>query len=63
MSDLATTIADKVSPEVFDPPVFAAMCSPNLLVAAERIAVHKRLLGPVRMRVGLDTDGVDVEFT
>ena len=31
---------DTLSPEVFDPPVFAAMCSPNVHVAAERIAVH-----------------------
>lgn len=61
--DLAIAIADKLSPEVFDPPIFAAMCSPNLGVAAERIAIHKRLLGPVRLHVELDTDGLDLEFT
>ncbi len=60
--DLAITIADKLSPEVFDPPIFAAMCSPNLLVAAERIAVHKRLLGPLRLHVELDIDGVNLEI-
>lgn len=60
--DLATAIADKLSPEVFDPPIFAAMCSPNLQVAAERIAVHKRLLGPLRLRVELDADGLDLEI-
>lgn len=60
--ELATTIADTLSPEVFDPPVFAAMCSPNLQVAAERIAVHKRLLGPLRLRVDVDADGLSLEF-
>ena len=60
--DLAITIADTLSPEVFDPPIFAAMCSPNLHVAAERIAVHKRLLGPLRMHVELDADGVNLEI-
>lgn len=60
--DLAVAIADKLSPEVFDPPIFAALCSPNLQVAAERIAVHKRLLGPVRLRVTADADGLDIEI-
>jgi AraC-like DNA-binding protein len=60
--ELATTIAGTLSPEVFDPPIFAAMCSPNLQVAAERIAVHKRLLGPLRLRVDAEADGVDLEF-
>jgi AraC-like DNA-binding protein len=60
--DLAITVADKLSPEVFDPPIFAAMCSPNLLVAAERIAVHKRLLGPLRLHVQPDADGVNLEI-
>jgi AraC-like DNA-binding protein len=60
--DLALTIADTLSPEVFDPPVFAAMCSPNLLVAAERIAVHKRLLGPLRLHIQPDADGVNLEI-
>ena len=60
--DLAITIADTLSPEVFDPPIFAAMCSPNLQVAAERIAVHKRLLGPLRLHIELDADGMDLEI-
>lgn len=60
--DLGVAIAERLSPEVFDPPIFAAMCSPNLRVAAERIAVHKRLLGPLRLRVDADADGLDVEI-
>ena len=60
--DLGIAIAENLSPEVFDPPIFAAMCSPNLQVAAERIAVHKRLLGPLRLRVEADADGMDIEI-
>ena len=60
--DLAITIADKLSPEVFDPPLFAAMCSPNLGVAVDRIAVHKRLLSPLRLHVELDADGMNLEI-
>ncbi|RAV06022.1 AraC family transcriptional regulator [Mycolicibacterium sp. GF69] len=60
--EMATTIAGTLSPEVFDPLVFAAMCSPNLQVAAERIATHKRLLGPLRLRVDTDSDGLTLEF-
>lgn len=60
--DLGIAIADKLSPQVFDPPIFAAMCSPNLHIAAERIALHKRLLGPLRLHVALDADGLDVEI-
>ncbi|MCB1290796.1 MAG: AraC family transcriptional regulator ligand-binding domain-containing protein [Mycobacterium sp.] len=61
--DLGIAIAEKLSPQVFDPPIFAAMCSPNLHVAAERIALHKRLLGPLRLRVKLDNDGLDLEIS
>jgi AraC-like DNA-binding protein len=61
--ELATVIADMLSPEVFDPPLFAAMCSPNLHVAAERIGLHKRLIGPMRLTVKLDPDGLDLDIT
>jgi AraC-like DNA-binding protein len=60
--DLGITIADKLSPEVFDPTIFAAMCSPNLRVAADRIAIHKQLLGPMRMSVQFDINGLELEI-
>jgi AraC-like DNA-binding protein len=40
-----------VSVESFDPPIFAAICSPDLNVAADRIAQYKRLIGPMRLEV------------
>ncbi|GAB7052606.1 AraC family transcriptional regulator [Catenuloplanes indicus JCM 9534] len=44
--------AERMSTETFHPPIFAALCSPNLRRAAERIAAHKRLIGPQRVLVG-----------
>ena len=40
---LPLRIASSMSVEAFDPPVFAAFCSPNLNVALARLAKYKRL--------------------
>jgi len=42
---------EAVSPEYFTPPVFAALCSPDLATAAERMARFKPLLGPIVLDV------------
>jgi AraC-like DNA-binding protein len=47
--DLPIRIARAVSVEAFDPPVFAALCSPNLSVALPRIAQYKRLVCPLEV--------------
>ncbi|MEM1206613.1 MAG: AraC family transcriptional regulator ligand-binding domain-containing protein [Acidobacteriota bacterium] len=39
------------SPETFHPVVFAALCSPDLTVAAKRIAQYKRLIAPVTLKI------------
>ena len=49
--NLPIALARAISVEVFDPPIFAALCSPNLTVAAERIAQYKQLIGPLRLNV------------
>lgn len=48
---LPLLVGQAISLEAFDPPLFAASCSPNLNVAAERIAQHKKLISPMRLRV------------
>lgn len=60
--DLPLKVARAVSLEVFDPAIFAATCSPNLNVAAERIARHKRLLGPLRIRIDRDALGTTITY-
>jgi AraC-like DNA-binding protein len=60
--NLPIRIARSISAEVFDPPLFAALCSPDLTVAAERIAVHKRLIGPMRISVTSSAAGTTVRY-
>jgi AraC-like DNA-binding protein len=60
--NLPLRIARAISAEVFDPPLFAALCSPDLTVAAQRIAVHKRLIGPMRIAVTSSVDGTTVRY-
>ncbi|MDR7274039.1 helix-turn-helix transcriptional regulator [Catenuloplanes atrovinosus] len=50
--ELGIRVVERTSTETFQPPLFAALCSPHLRRAAERIAVHKRLLGPQRLLIG-----------
>ncbi len=44
-------IGQTISVEAFDPLVFAALCSRNLTIAADRVAAYKRLIGPMRLVV------------
>lgn len=55
---LPLRILDYVSVETFDPPIFAALCSPNLEVAVRRISQFKPLIGPLRLRVALEADAL-----
>jgi AraC-like DNA-binding protein len=48
---LPILICEAVSIESFDAPLFAAMCSPNLNVAVQRVSCFKRLLGPMALHV------------
>jgi len=52
------TMAGRVTAEVFQPPLFAALCSPDLRHAAERMAAHKRLIGPLTLTVADVPEGL-----
>ncbi|HDV6329707.1 TPA: AraC family transcriptional regulator [Burkholderia cenocepacia] len=64
MEDMANTpavalrILDLLSVETFDPPLFAALCSPNLEIAIRRIGQFKPLIGPMRLRVSHEADAL-----
>jgi AraC-like DNA-binding protein len=47
---------------MFSPPIFAALCSPNLEVAARRIATYKLLIGPMGLDVTLDRAGLTLSY-
>lgn len=50
-SELAVAIGEAISVEHFSPPIFAALCSPNLRTAAHRLATYKPLICPVRLDI------------
>ncbi len=53
---LPVLIATSVTAESFDPPLFAALCSRDLVQAAQRIASYKPLVGPMRLNVDAPAD-------
>jgi len=55
-------LVEAMSAEFFAPPVFAALCSPNLAVAAERLARFKPLIGPVELAVQHGESGLTLEY-
>lgn len=59
---LPLTMAKSLSPEAFYPPIFAALCSPDMTVAAKRMAEHKRLVGPMTMTVDDGPEGLFVGY-
>lgn len=58
--ELPLKLCRAVRSESFSPPLFAALCSPNFLVAVQRIARFKALVAPMRLEVREDHDQVAV---
>ncbi|MCS7481928.1 AraC family transcriptional regulator ligand-binding domain-containing protein [Umezawaea endophytica] len=56
--DLVVRIGRSLSPEVFNPPMFAALCSRDLDIAARRLVGYKALTGPLRLNVTTDPEGL-----
>ena len=50
----------KLSTEMFDPPIFAALCSPNLNTALKRISQFKPLIGPMTLNIELNDEGTHI---
>lgn len=55
-------LGQAVSPDVFSPPIFAASCSPNLLVATERLQRFKPLVGPLILEPHNTRGGLELTF-
>ncbi|MFI5891344.1 AraC family transcriptional regulator ligand-binding domain-containing protein [Actinoplanes sp. NPDC051513] len=56
---IGAAMAARISTETFQPPLFAALCSPDLHRAVERVSVHKRLIGPLTLHVASHATGAD----
>jgi AraC-like DNA-binding protein len=50
-------LVEAITPEVFSPPIFAALCSPNLRLATQRLSRYKRLVAPMALDVSVDKRG------
>lgn len=55
-------LAEGLTAESFSPPLFAALCSPNLSVAVARLARFKPLVAPIELDVRDGEDGLTVAF-
>ncbi|MCB9697641.1 MAG: AraC family transcriptional regulator ligand-binding domain-containing protein [Alphaproteobacteria bacterium] len=55
-------MTEATRPEFFTPPVFAALCSPDLATAAERVAKFKPLIGPIVLDVRDAPDGLALTY-
>ena len=52
--DLPLKFGQAVTVESFDPPIFASLCSHNLNEALQRLALFKRLIGPMHLKLDFD---------
>lgn len=57
---LPLLLGQSVSSEAFDPPIFASLCSPNLTIAMQRMALYKRLIGPITLTVNAQASGCSI---
>ncbi|MGH1362033.1 MAG: AraC family transcriptional regulator ligand-binding domain-containing protein [Calditrichia bacterium] len=46
-------VGQMISTEEFSPPIFAALCSPNLNIAMQRLSTYKKLIGPIVLDVDI----------
>jgi len=51
-------LVEKVSAEVFDPPLFAALYSTNMMQAVQRLARYKQLIAPMVLETAVDHKGI-----
>ena len=53
-------LSELLKTEHFMPPLFAALCSPDLLTAVQRLSRYKRLIAPQRLNVNVTRDSVTI---
>lgn len=59
---LPIRLVEALRAESFEPAIFAAMCSPDLNTALERIGLHKRLLCPMALHIDARSDRTSLEI-
>lgn len=54
---LPLRLVEAIQAESFIPPIFAALCSANLLQAGHRLSTYKKLIAPMSLNVSIGRDG------
>ena len=60
--DFPLRLCQSIRSESFSPPLFAALCSPNLLTAVQRVAHYKTLVAPMRLLLREGATAMTVSF-
>lgn len=55
-------LGQALATKVFNPPIFAAFCSPDLLVALNRLSFYKPMVCPMKLDVHETLGGVEASF-
>ncbi len=61
--DLPLLLAEHLSLECFDVPLFACICSPNLNIAAKRLSQYKPLIGPMVLDVKIADNATQLSMS
>lgn len=61
--ELALVLAEVMSLESFDVPIFAAICSPNLNAAVKRLQEYKPLIGPMELKLVMTSEKTELEIS
>lgn len=61
--ELGLKLAEVMSFESFDVPIFAAICSPNLNSAIKRLQEYKPLIGPMELRLDQTDATTEIEIS
>jgi AraC-like DNA-binding protein len=59
---LPLRLGSAIPVEAFDPPIFAALCSPDLNTALDRLSRYKRLIGPMALPVEKGDKAITLEL-
>lgn len=54
---LPLRLVEAIQAESFIPPIFAALCSANMLQAGQRLSTYKKLIAPMALAVDVGRDG------
>ena len=60
--ELPLLIGKAINPSSFNPPIFAAFCSPNFNIALERLSQYKPLICPLRLMIKNSSEFTTVEL-